>query len=73
MTRLQVRAWAIGRCRCLAGELNYVGFGRAYSGINYADTDGVGVSASGFLPIPVVDLYGRLGLVDWRTDCPVCA
>lgn len=51
-----------------AGELDYVSFGRAYGGINYADTDGVGVFALGFLPIPVVDLYGRLGVVSWRTD-----
>jgi OmpA-like transmembrane domain len=51
-----------------AGELDYTDFGRAYGGINYADTSGVGLFALGFLPIPVVDLYGKLGLVDWRTD-----
>jgi hypothetical protein len=52
----------------LAAELNYVDLGRAHSGINYADTDGIGVSALGFLPIPLVDVYGRLGLVNWRAD-----
>jgi len=52
----------------LAGEVNYVDLGRAYSGINYADTDGIAVSALGFLPIPLVDVYGRLGLVDWRSN-----
>lgn len=52
----------------LAGELDYVGFPRAYSGINYADTYGVGVSVLGFLPIQVVDVYGRLGLFDYRAN-----
>jgi hypothetical protein len=52
----------------LAGEVNYVNFGRAQGGVNYADTDGVTVSALGFLPIPLVDIYGRLGVIDWRTD-----
>jgi OmpA-like transmembrane domain len=52
----------------LAAELDYTDFGRAYSGINYADTDGVGLFALGFLPIPVVDLFGKVGLVNWRTD-----
>jgi len=51
-----------------AAELDYTNFGRAYGGVNYADTDGVGLFALGFLPIPVVDLYGKLGVVDWRTD-----
>jgi hypothetical protein len=51
----------------LAGELNYTSFGRAWSGYNYVDTSAVGVFALGFLPLPVVDLYGRLGLADWRT------
>ena len=52
----------------VAGELNYVSFGRASGGPNYADTYGIGVFALGFVPIPIVDLYGRLGLVDWRTN-----
>jgi hypothetical protein len=51
-----------------AAELDYTNFGRAYSGINYANTDGTGLFALGFLPIPMVDLYGKLGVVDWRTD-----
>jgi hypothetical protein len=51
-----------------AAELDYVNFGRAYGGVNYADTDGVGVSALGFLPIPLVDIYGRLGVTDLRSD-----
>ena len=52
----------------LAGEIDYVGFGRATGGVNYADTYGVGLSALGFLPIPLLDLYGRVGLMNWRTD-----
>ena len=51
-----------------AAELDYVNFGRAYGGVNYADTDGIGVSALGFLPIPLVDVYGRLGVTNLRTD-----
>jgi len=51
-----------------AAELDYVNFGRAYGGVNYADTDGVGVSALGFLPIPLVDVYGRVGVTNLRTD-----
>jgi hypothetical protein len=51
----------------LAGELNYTSFGRANAGINYVDTNAVGLFALGYLPVPVVDLYGRLGLADWRT------
>jgi hypothetical protein len=51
----------------LAGELDYTSFGRATAGENYVDTSAVGVFALGFLPVPVVDLYGRLGVADWRT------
>ena len=52
----------------LAGEINYIDLGRAHGGVNYADTDGVAVSALGFLPIPLVDVYGRVGLMDWRAS-----
>jgi hypothetical protein len=51
-----------------SGEFDYVGFARAFSGINYADTYGVGLFALGYIPIPVVQVYGKLGLVDWRTS-----
>ncbi len=54
--------------KVLAAELSYVGFGRTYGGINFADTGAVGLFAVGFLPIPVVDLYGKVGLAQWRTD-----
>jgi hypothetical protein len=52
----------------LAGELDYVSFGRASAGINFADTDGIAVSALAFLPIPLIDVYGRFGVMDWRVD-----
>jgi hypothetical protein len=52
----------------LAAEVSYIDFGRAFSGINYADTNAVGVFALGFLPIPLVDIYGKVGVADWRTD-----
>ena len=52
----------------LAAELDYVSFGRAHGGVNYADTDGVGLFALAFLPIPVLDVYGRVGLFNWRSD-----
>ena len=69
MTRLPDRPWAIGRFRRARGRTRLRGFRpRAYSGINYADTDGIGVSALGFLPIQVVDVYGRLGLFDCRAN-----
>src|SRR5580658_5764455 len=52
----------------IAGEVDYVGFGRATAGVNFADTYGVSASALAFLPIPIVDVYGRLGVMEWRTD-----
>lgn len=52
----------------VSGEFDYIGFARAFSGINYADTYGVGLFALGYLPTPVVQVYGKLGLVDWRTS-----
>ena len=54
--------------KVFAAELSYLDFGRAYGGINYADTDAIGLFAVGFLPIPVVDVYGKVGLAEWRTD-----
>ncbi|HEX4378050.1 MAG TPA: outer membrane beta-barrel protein [Steroidobacteraceae bacterium] len=50
----------------LAGELNYIDLGRASAGIPYVDTDGVALSALGFLPIPLVDVYGRVGLINYH-------
>lgn len=52
----------------LAAEVSYVDFGRAFNGINYADTNAVGAFALAFLPIPLIDVYGKVGLAEWRTD-----
>jgi hypothetical protein len=52
----------------VAAEVSYIDFGRAFNGIDYADTHAVGVFALGFLPIPLVDVYGKVGLADWRTS-----
>jgi OmpA-like transmembrane domain len=52
----------------LAAEVSYVDFGRAFNGINYVDTYAVGAFALAFLPIPLIDVYGKIGLAEWRTD-----
>jgi len=52
----------------VAGEVDYVNFGRARNGLNYADTDGVGAFALGFVPLLPLDLYARLGLINWRAS-----
>jgi len=52
----------------LAAEVSYIDFGRAYSGINYANTNAVGAFGLAFLPLPLVDLYGKVGVADWRVD-----
>jgi len=51
-----------------AAEASYINFGRSYGGINYADTYAEGLFALGFLPIPWVDVYGKLGVAEFRTD-----
>lgn len=50
-----------------AGEIDYDGFARAFGGVNYVDTYSVGVFGLGIVPIPVVQLFGKLGVIDWRT------
>jgi len=52
----------------LAAEVSYIDFGRAFNGISYADTNAVGAFALAFLPIPLLDVYGKVGLAEWRTD-----
>lgn len=51
-----------------AGEIDYDGFSRAFGGVNYADTYSIGAFALGIVPIPVVQLFGKLGVIDWRTS-----
>jgi len=52
----------------LAAEVSYIDFGRAFNGINYVDSYAVGAFALAFLPIPLLDVYGKVGLAEWRTD-----
>ena len=57
--------------KLLAVEVNYLDLGSTSSGGAHANTKALDVSALGFLPIPVVDIYGRVGVVSWKTDASV--
>jgi OOP family OmpA-OmpF porin len=52
----------------LAVELNYVDLGTASVGGVQARTKAADGFALVFLPIPLVDVYGKLGYVSWKTD-----
>ena len=52
----------------LGVELNYVDLGTANVGGARAKTKAADGFAMVFLPIPLVDVYGKLGLVSWKTD-----
>jgi OOP family OmpA-OmpF porin len=56
----------------LAVEGNYVDFGSADDTVLgeriEADADGMSLSALVFLPVGPVDLFGRVGAVDWSAD-----
>jgi len=52
----------------LAVELNYVDLGTASFGGARAKTKAADGYALVFLPIPLVDVYGKLGYVSWKTD-----
>jgi hypothetical protein len=54
--------------KLLAVEADYLDLGQANSGGAKSHTRAVGGYVLGFLPIPVVDIYGKLGLVSWHTD-----
>ena len=54
--------------KLLAAEFDYLDLGEANSGSIKAHTRGVGGFVLGFLPLPVVDIYAKLGLVSWHTD-----
>jgi OOP family OmpA-OmpF porin len=51
-----------------AGELNYLDLGKPASGIQQSKSHAVGGFALVFLPLPIVDVYGKAGLVSWKTD-----
>ena len=54
--------------KLLAVELNYVDLGNTNSGGVEAKTRALDGFVMGFLPLPVVDIYGKVGLVNWKTD-----
>ena len=51
-----------------AAELNYLDLGKPSSGTQQSKSHAVGVFALAFLPLPIVDVYGKAGLVSWKTD-----
>ena len=54
--------------KLLAVEVNYVDLGSTNSGGVEAKTKGVDGFVMGFLPVPVVDIYGKVGIVSWKTN-----
>ena len=52
----------------LAFEANYVDLGSASTGGTSAKTKALDGFVMAFLPIPYVDIYGKLGIVSWKTD-----
>jgi hypothetical protein len=54
--------------KLLAVELSYVNLGDASSGSVSARTTAVSGFVLGFLPLPLVDIYGKVGLASWRTQ-----
>jgi OOP family OmpA-OmpF porin len=54
--------------KLLGVELNYVDLGTTNVGGAQARTKAADAFALVFLPIPVVDVYGKLGYVSWKTD-----
>jgi hypothetical protein len=54
--------------KLLGFEANYVDLGHANSGSAEAKTKALDAFVMGFLPVPFVDIYGKLGVVSWKTD-----
>src|SRR5882672_647715 len=54
--------------KLVAVELNYVDLGTSSVGGAQAKTKAADGFALVFLPIPLVDVYGKLGYVSWKTD-----
>jgi OOP family OmpA-OmpF porin len=56
----------------LAVEGNYIDFGSGDDTVDgtkiETDADGISLSAVGFLPVGPVDLFARVGAVDWSAD-----
>jgi OmpA-like transmembrane domain len=54
--------------KLLAVEANYVDLGNTKSSGVQARTKALDAFVMGFLPVPFVDIYGKLGVVSWKTD-----
>jgi OmpA-OmpF porin, OOP family len=54
--------------KVLGFEVNYVDLGNASKAGSEAKTKAFDGFVMAFLPIPVVDIYGKLGVVTWKTD-----
>ena len=54
--------------KLMAVELSYTDLGSTSSGTASAHTKAVSGFVLGFLPLPVIDIYGKAGLASWRTD-----
>jgi hypothetical protein len=52
----------------LAVEASYVDLGQPRVGALRASTQAVDGFVMAYLPIPVIDVFGKIGLVSWRTD-----
>jgi hypothetical protein len=50
-----------------SAEAGYLRLGRVSSGQSDATIDGLMLSALGYLPTPLLNLYGRVGVLDART------
>jgi hypothetical protein len=50
-----------------SGELAYLRLGQASAGKNYTQTQGYMLSALVYLPTPYINLYGRLGALEWNS------
>jgi len=54
--------------KLLGFEVNYVDLGKTNSGGAEAKTKALDGFVMGFLPLPVIDIYGKLGVVAWQQD-----
>ena len=52
----------------LAVEANYVDLGSGDDNVLETDVNGVSLSAVGFVPVGPVDLFARVGAVNWNAD-----
>jgi hypothetical protein len=50
-----------------SGELGYLRLGQASAGKNYSQSEGYMLSALVYLPTPYINLYGRLGALEWHS------